>query len=167
MNRQTGAVARRSIATALTLALLIGLAGHGHLQAMVAPAAGQQLTVSVEKDMATVQTALENKLIQQRLRDMGMSEQEAQKRLARLSPDQVHQVAMQIDQQTAAGDATGVIIVAIAVVLFVALIAYFLKDADDDDDDDDKADNGQTNVNQTTPGAAPAPAQQPGTIIVK
>ena len=137
---------------------------------MMAPLTGTERT-SLEstdraRDLGRVKQALENRIVRQRLIDLGLSRPEVDRRLSRLSDEQVHQVALKIDQQNPAGDTTGILLIAAAVVLFVVLIASLLKAADEDDDRDD--DDNVRDID--TPGpAAPAPGSQTGpeTIIVK
>jgi len=161
----------KPLAVVLTMGLFMASVGRGVSEAMVVPAGevAQASAIDRASDMTTIQAALENKVIRQRLHDMGLSETQIDQRLGRLSDQQVHQVALQIEKQNPAGDGGTIALIAIGVVLFIVLIAAFLKNADDDDDKD--KDN-NTTINQTAPApAAPAPAAPansgPETIIVK
>lgn len=71
-------------------------------------------------DLARVQQALELKVVQQRLHDLGFSSGEVQQRLDRASAEDLHQLAMQSDQLLAGGD--GVITILIIVLLVVLIL---------------------------------------------
>ena len=75
-----------------------------------------------QKDMATVQKALQHKLIKQRLKALGYTEEEIKDRLDQLSDTELHNLASQMDTLTVAGDGLGVIIAILVIVLLVVLI---------------------------------------------
>ncbi len=78
-------------------------------------------------DLATAQKAIENKLVMERLKAFGYSEQEIMDRLEQLSDDELHKLASRIDSLTAGGDAAlGVAIAALVIVLLVVLILYLM-----------------------------------------
>jgi len=95
----------------------------GSLQA---PAGAIDASVSRAADLAKVQTALESKVIRQKLLDYGLSPEEAMVRLNTLSDGQIHQLATQTDSLQAGGDAVGfligVMILAILVVVLIFLV---------------------------------------------
>ncbi|MEJ2184068.1 MAG: PA2779 family protein [Nitrospirota bacterium] len=76
------------------------------------------------QDMATVRSILENKLVSQRLSDLGYSAEEAQARLGQLSDAQLHSLAQKLDDLNPGGDALGVIVVLLVIAILVVL---FLK----------------------------------------
>ncbi len=96
--------------------------------AMVAPALSTAVeSVSVPNratDLQKVQRVLEHKLIRQRLEDFGLTPEEINARLARLSDDQLHQVAMQIDALTPGGDGLGIIIALLVIAILVVILVY-------------------------------------------
>lgn len=77
-------------------------------------------------DLARIQTALESKIIQQKLMDYGLSPEETMVRLNKLSDEQVHQLAAHTDAIDAgghgAGFAAGLVILALLVVLLILLL---------------------------------------------
>ena len=151
------------IGGATAAVFLLTAAGHRPARAMIAPA-DRSAAVGQAADAHHTQRmreALERRLLQQRLMDLGLTQEEAAARLKRLSAEQVHQAAAQADQQAPGGDTTGIILVAVGVALFVVIIAKILSMGDEDDDADDDND---TNVQQQ--GGPPA-ERAPGTIIVK
>lgn len=73
-------------------------------------------------DMATVQKALEHKLVKERLRDLGFAEEEIAARLDQLSDQELHSFASQLDSLHPAGNGFGIIIAVLIIVLLVMLI---------------------------------------------
>src|SRR5687767_11357118 len=80
------------------------------------------VTCARDADMITVQRALENKIVAQKLRDYGMAPDEAQLRLASMSDKDLHTLASATKGLPTGGDATGAIIGVLLVVLLVILI---------------------------------------------
>jgi hypothetical protein len=75
-----------------------------------------------EQDMATVQKALEHKIVKERLRDLGYAEEEIAARLDQLSDQELHSFASQMDSLNPGGDGLGIIIAILVIVLLVILI---------------------------------------------
>ena len=75
------------------------------------------------QDVQTIKKALENKIVKQRLQDLGFSEEEIQERLNQLSDEEVHSLAMQIDSLSQGG----ILGVIIAVLVIVVLVLVILK----------------------------------------
>lgn len=75
-------------------------------------------------DMERVRSVLEGKLVSQRLRDLGFSEDEIAARLSELGDEQLHALAQQLDELNVGGDAIGV---AIGLVILVILVVLLLK----------------------------------------
>ena len=96
--------------------------------AMLAPAVTGEIGADAARvaDLQTVQHVLESKVIQQRLLDLGLTSEEAQARLARLSNEELHQLAMQLDALAPGGDALGIIIVLLVVAIIVVLVIYLM-----------------------------------------
>ena len=74
-------------------------------------------------DLGKIQKILETKLIRERLENLGFSQDEIQGRLARLSDEQIHQLALTLDELRVAGDGEIIIIIVLAVALGIVL--YF------------------------------------------
>jgi hypothetical protein len=98
--------------------------------AMLAPAAipaSPATTVSPSDrnaDMATVQKALESKILRHRLHELGYSDEEVQMRLSKLSDQDLHQMATQIRTLNPGGD---LLIGILIVVVLILLIIYLFK----------------------------------------
>jgi hypothetical protein len=78
----------------------------------------------VQQDTEKVQLALENKLVQEKLRANGLSPDEIKARLGTMSPAQIHLLAQASDDVLAGGDGFGTIV---AVLVIIILIIVILK----------------------------------------
>jgi hypothetical protein len=79
-------------------------------------------------DIQTIQRVLESKVVAQRLTDLGLSVEEVQQSMAKLTTEELHQVAMNLDGLQAGGE-LGLVIGILVVVLLVILIIYLAKRA--------------------------------------
>jgi hypothetical protein len=98
-------------------------------RAMLAPAttAGLVSDASRTDDLQKVQRVLENKLVQQRLTDFGLTPEEINARLTRLSDAQLHNMAAQIDALMPGGDGgLGVVIALLVIAILVVILVYLL-----------------------------------------
>jgi len=77
---------------------------------------------SRQQDLATLQRALENKLVQERLKTLGYSDEEIKARLDQLSDTDLHNFATQIDALTAGGDGLGLVIALLVIIILVIII---------------------------------------------
>jgi len=76
-------------------------------------------------DLGKIQKILETKAVSKRLSQFGLNQDEIQKRLAQLSDQQIHQVALQLDNlRIGQNDAFAVII---ALLVIAILIVVLLK----------------------------------------
>ncbi len=74
-------------------------------------------------DLERIQTALETKVVKERLASLGFTTDEIGTRLDRLSDRQIHQLALQADDLRVGKDGA---VVAIVVLLFIALIVVLI-----------------------------------------
>jgi hypothetical protein len=86
----------------------------------LSPAASAQ----VQQDTEKVQLALENKMVQEKLRANGLTPGEVKARLGSMSPAQIHLLAQASDDVLAGGDGLGTVI---AVLIIIILIIVILK----------------------------------------
>ena len=77
-----------------------------------------------QQDTATIKKVLEQKLVKQRLKVLGYSEDEVKARLDKLSDNELHRFATQLDTLTAGGDALGVLLAILVIVGIIALILF-------------------------------------------
>lgn len=89
--------------------------------AMFIPA--NQMTTSRKADLDTIQKALESNLIRQRLMDFGLTADNAQARINRLSDAQTHQLAANLDSlQAGADDGLGIVIFLLLVAIITIVV---------------------------------------------
>jgi len=97
-----------------------------------APALGAPLPARLSqgdvagRDLETVRQTLEMRAVRQQLEALGVTPAEAETKLARLSPDELHQLAQQADEIRAGGDGVGALVFVLVVVLLVILILELL-----------------------------------------
>ena len=75
-------------------------------------------------DAETIRSALEQKLVRQRLADIGFSADEISARLSELSDEQVHYFASKLDELKVGGDGLGILIGILVIVVLVLLILH-------------------------------------------
>jgi hypothetical protein len=117
------------IAALLVISTLVGPAEAMHLPSpSAAPYAGQSaLSLDRAADLAKIQTALETKELQQRLLDYGLTPDETAARIDKLTDEQLHQLASNLDSVQAGGDALGLLLGLAIIALLVVLIIYLLE----------------------------------------
>ena len=78
-----------------------------------------------DTDILQIKKILETKAVSVRLEQLGFTSEEIQERLSKLSDQQIHQIALQLDQlKVGQGDAFGIII---AVLVIAILVVVLLK----------------------------------------
>ena len=77
---------------------------------------------SRQADIAKVQTALESKVVSQRLADLGLNPEEVKAKVASFSDADLHTLASNVDQLNGGGDGLGVVIALLIIVLLIVLI---------------------------------------------
>ena len=82
----------------------------------------QGAQIDRNQDIAKIQTIIETKMIKDRLEKLGFSNEEVRSRLDRLSNQQVHQLALQLDDIKVGGDGLGVIIALLVIAILVVLL---------------------------------------------
>ncbi len=78
-------------------------------------------------DLAKVRTALETKMVSQKLKQLGFSSEEIQSRLGQLSDSQLHKLAVKADEMRVGGDGLGVVIAVLAIAILVVLFLYVFR----------------------------------------
>ncbi|OPY69162.1 MAG: hypothetical protein A4E57_01367 [Syntrophorhabdaceae bacterium PtaU1.Bin034] len=74
------------------------------------------------EDTEKIRIVLENKLVAQRLRDLGYSPEEAMTRLSQLTDEQVHNFAQKLDDLKVGGDGLGFVIAVLVIIILVIVI---------------------------------------------
>ena len=119
----------KSIAAYLACAIfIIGIAPR--VDASFAPS-GILLPVQTDRtaDLETLQKALEQKMVKERLANLGLTPDEIQARLGQLSDQQLHNVAKQLDTLKVGGDSgigivIGILVIVILVVVLIQLTGH-------------------------------------------
>jgi hypothetical protein len=100
-------------------------------RAMLAPPSATASEAGTDQNRATdlqkIQSVLETKVVQQRLMDYGLSQDEINARLNQLSDAQLHQVATQIDAMIPAGDGLGIVIALLVIAILAIILVYLLN----------------------------------------
>jgi len=74
-------------------------------------------------DLERIQKVLETKMIRERLEKLGFTQDEINSRLSQLSDQQIHQLALQLDDlKVGKSDALGVIIALLVIAILVIII---------------------------------------------
>jgi hypothetical protein len=110
----------RSVASLLTL--LFGL--HGMVPMALAAPLPSALISSADvraADIASIQLALETKVVQHRLAELGFSPEEIESRIAHASDEELHQLAIHSETVMAGGDG-GILVTILVIILLVILI---------------------------------------------
>jgi hypothetical protein len=80
-----------------------------------------------DADLIAVQRMLEHKLVVQKLRDYGVTPEQAQLRVASLSDAELHQLASASKGLPSGGDGTGAVIGVLIIVILVIVILKLLN----------------------------------------
>ncbi len=108
--------------------LLYGLIAFGILVSLVpAPAVGAPLPPQLspgntQGDLEGVRETLELRTVRAQLEALGVAPADVEAKLARLSPEELHQLAQRADEVRAGGDGVGALAFVLIVVLLVILI---------------------------------------------
>jgi len=74
-------------------------------------------------DLKKIQKFLETKMVRERLKELGLTPEEIQTRLSQLSDQQIHQLALKLDELMVGGnDVLGVIILILVIAILVVLL---------------------------------------------
>ena len=77
-------------------------------------------------DLEKIRKILEVKMIRERLNALGFSQEEVQGKLTLLGDEQVHQLALKLDELNVGGDGAEVVIIILFLAILVVLIIYLL-----------------------------------------
>jgi uncharacterized protein DUF6627 len=122
---------RKALAVYLILALMVlGCLPCDLMAAMIPSELDAATATGIDRaaDIQTIQHVLESKVVAQRLTDLGLSVEEVQQSMAKLTTQELHQVAMNLDGLQAGGE-LGLIIAVLVIIALVFLIIYLAKRA--------------------------------------
>jgi hypothetical protein len=78
-------------------------------------------------DLGKIQNTIETKMVGERLRQIGFTPDEIQKKLGQLSDQQIHQLALQLDELKVGGDGGWTILGVIIVLAAIAVLVIYLS----------------------------------------
>ncbi|MBP1708616.1 MAG: hypothetical protein H6Q40_405 [Deltaproteobacteria bacterium] len=78
-------------------------------------------------DLQKIQKVLELKMVSEKLMELGFTQEEIQGKLDQLSDEQIHQVALNLDELKVGGDGLGIVIGLLVIAILVVLLVYLLK----------------------------------------
>lgn len=81
----------------------------------------------LQKDLSTIQKALETKVVQEKLKAYGFTAQEVAAKLPSMSPGQIHTLAQASDDILAGGDGLGTVIAILVVIILIIVILKLLN----------------------------------------
>ena len=88
-----------------------------------APSEGFALTSGERaSNLDKVQKFLEMKMVRERLKDLGFTPEEIQGKLNDLNDQQLHQLAMKMDDLKVGGDGLGIVIAILVIIILVIII---------------------------------------------
>jgi hypothetical protein len=77
-------------------------------------------------DLEKIQKVLELKMISERLRQLGFVEEGIQQRLNQLSDEQIHRLALKMDELKVGGNGAEVVISVLVIAMLVVILIYLL-----------------------------------------
>ncbi len=118
----------------LITALLALTAFSGPVEAMFITAVPHQdasgspaVSTGRTADLARIQVTLESKVVQQKLKDYGLTPEETMVRINNLSDEQIHQLATNTDALQAGGDGIGLLVGVVVLAILVVVLIYLLQ----------------------------------------
>ena len=78
-------------------------------------------------DLEKIQKVLEMKIVAEKLKNLGFTQEEVQMRLNQLDEDQLHELAQKVDEFRVAGNGAEIIIAIVLVGILVVLIILLLN----------------------------------------
>ncbi|NWG04494.1 MAG: PA2779 family protein [Syntrophaceae bacterium] len=82
------------------------------------------LTLDRSSDLDKIRKVLEMKMVRERLKNFGFTAEEIEKKLSQLNDQQIHQLALSLDELKVGGDGW-VWVVVILVLIAIGVIIYF------------------------------------------
>jgi len=88
------------------------------------PSEATSLAFDRPSDLEKVRKVLEMKMVREKLKEFGFTANEIEKRLNELSDDQIHQIALQIDELKVGGDGWAVAFLFLLIAILIVLVIY-------------------------------------------
>lgn len=77
-------------------------------------------------DLKKIQKVLETKMVKERLKQLGFTEDSIQNRLQQLSDEQLHQFALKLDELKVGGNGAEVVISLFVIAILIVILIYLL-----------------------------------------
>lgn len=77
-------------------------------------------------DLKKIQKILETKMVKERLKQLGFTEENIQNRLQELSDEQIHQFARKLDELRVGGNGAEVVISLFVIAILIVILIYLL-----------------------------------------
>jgi predicted PurR-regulated permease PerM len=87
---------------------------------------GHTASDTLQKDINTIQQALETKMVQEKLKAYGLTAAAVAAKIPSMTPDQIHTLATASNDVLAGGDGLGVIIGLLVIIILVIIIMKLL-----------------------------------------
>lgn len=117
----------KPLALYLAAALFMLSSFAGQAEAMFVTDVQATASAARTADLSRMQTVLESKVIQQKLMDYGLTAEETMVRLEKLSDDQIHHLAANMDSLQAGGDAGSVILTLLVIAMLGVLLVFLVQ----------------------------------------
>jgi len=88
------------------------------------PSEATSLAFDRPSDLEKVRKVLEMRVVREKLKEFGFTTNEIEKRLSELSDDQIHQIALQIDELKVGGDGWAVAFLFLLIAILIVLVIY-------------------------------------------
>jgi len=92
--------------------------------ARFSPSEVTSLAFDRPSDLEKVRKVLEMRVVREKLKEFGFTTNEIEKRLSELSDDQIHQIALQIDELKVGGDGWAVAFLFLLIAILIVLVIY-------------------------------------------
>lgn len=79
-----------------------------------------------QADLEKIQKVIETKMVSERLSQYGLTGDEINARLSGMSNQQIHSLALQLDDLRIGGDGVGVVAAVLAVVILILILVFLL-----------------------------------------
>ena len=115
----------RFLAALVTFYMVLFLASPSF--AALIPSVGsshQVTTVSLQKDVNTIQQVLESKIVQEKLKAYGFTPDEVTSKLSTMTPNQIHMLATASNDILAGGDAATLVYIVVAIIVILAVYSF-------------------------------------------
>jgi len=90
------------------------------------PASEEVSKINREEDIRTIQRALENKIVQEKLKAYGLSKEEIEKKLSEMDDQQIHILA-KASEKVLAGGQLGLVVYLLVIAILVVILLKLLN----------------------------------------